>query len=47
MDTSVIVDAVRTPVAKGNPGGAYSQIHPGNVHDEAGGLANATIIEGI
>jgi acetyl-CoA acyltransferase len=29
---AVIVDAVRTPVAKGKPGGAYSDIHPVDLH---------------
>jgi len=29
---AVIVDAVRTPVAKGKPGGAYSEIHPVDLH---------------
>ena len=32
MTTAVIVDAVRTPVAKGKPGGAYSEIHPVDLH---------------
>ncbi|MGN6160297.1 MAG: thiolase family protein [Marmoricola sp.] len=32
MSTAVIVDAVRTPVAKGKPGGAYSEIHPVDLH---------------
>lgn len=32
MNTSVIIDAVRTPVAKGKPGGAYSEIHPADLH---------------
>ncbi|MCA1982034.1 acetyl-CoA C-acyltransferase [Nocardioides nematodiphilus] len=27
-----IIDAVRTPVAKGKPGGAYSEIHPVDLH---------------
>jgi acetyl-CoA acyltransferase len=27
-----IVDAVRTPIAKGKPGGAYSEIHPVDLH---------------
>ncbi|GAB2813362.1 thiolase family protein [Lentzea nigeriaca] len=30
--TAVIVDAVRTPLAKGKPGGAYSEIHPVDLH---------------
>ncbi|GAB4006013.1 acetyl-CoA C-acyltransferase [Nocardioides ultimimeridianus] len=30
--SAVIVDAVRTPVAKGKPGGAYSEIHPVDLH---------------
>lgn len=30
--TAVIVDAVRTPVAKGKPGGAYSDVHPVELH---------------
>ncbi len=32
---AVIVDAVRTPVAKGKPGGAYSDIHPVDLHATA------------
>jgi acetyl-CoA acyltransferase len=32
MTSAVIVDAVRTPVAKGKPGGAYSDIHPVDLH---------------
>jgi acetyl-CoA acyltransferase len=32
VSTAVIVDAVRTPVAKGKPGGAYSEIHPTDLH---------------
>jgi acetyl-CoA acyltransferase len=32
MATAVIVDAVRTPLAKGKPGGAYSEIHPVDLH---------------
>lgn len=35
MTTAVIVDAVRTPVAKGKPGGAYSEIHPVDLHAHA------------
>ena len=30
--SAVIVDAVRTPVAKGKPGGAYSAVHPVDLH---------------
>lgn len=30
--TAVIVDAVRTPLAKGKPGGAHSEIHPVDLH---------------
>jgi len=30
--SAVIVDAVRTPLAKGKPGGAYSEIHPVELH---------------
>ena len=30
--SALIVDAVRTPVAKGKPGGAYSEIHPVDLH---------------
>lgn len=33
--TAVIVDAVRTPLAKGKPGGAYSEIHPVDLHAHA------------
>ncbi|MFD4669651.1 thiolase family protein [Lentzea sp. NPDC058450] len=29
---AVIVDAVRTPLAKGKPGGAYSDVHPVDLH---------------
>ncbi|MFF9774145.1 thiolase family protein [Streptomyces sp. NPDC013978] len=32
MTVAVIVDAVRTPIAKGKPGGAYSEIHPVDLH---------------
>src|SRR5690349_10289372 len=32
MTTAVIVDAVRTPVAKGKPGGAYADVHPVDLH---------------
>jgi acetyl-CoA acyltransferase len=32
MNTAVIVDAVRTPLAKGKPGGAYADIHPVDLH---------------
>jgi acetyl-CoA acyltransferase len=32
MAEAVITDAVRTPVAKGKPGGAYSEIHPSDLH---------------
>jgi acetyl-CoA acyltransferase len=32
MNPAVIVDAVRTPIAKGKPGGAYSEIHPVDLH---------------
>jgi acetyl-CoA acyltransferase len=32
MTSAVIVDAVRTPIAKGKPGGAYSEIHPVDLH---------------
>ncbi|HET6153860.1 MAG TPA: thiolase family protein [Marmoricola sp.] len=32
---AVIVDAVRTPSAKGKPGGAYSEIHPVELHAHA------------
>jgi len=35
MNTAVIIDAVRTPVAKGKPGGAYSEIHPVELHATA------------
>jgi acetyl-CoA acyltransferase len=30
--SAVIVDAVRTPVGKGKPGGAYSAVHPVDLH---------------
>jgi acetyl-CoA acyltransferase len=32
MTAAVISAAVRTPVAKGKPGGAYSEIHPTDLH---------------
>ena len=32
MRDAVIVEAVRTPVAKGKPGGAYAEIHPVDLH---------------
>ena len=32
MSDALIVDAVRTPVAKGKPGGAYADIHPVELH---------------
>ncbi|HEY9307002.1 MAG TPA: thiolase family protein [Microbacterium sp.] len=32
MTEAVIVDAVRTPLGKGKPGGAYSEIHPVDLH---------------
>lgn len=32
MTGAFIVDAVRTPIAKGKPGGAYSGIHPVDLH---------------
>jgi acetyl-CoA acyltransferase len=32
MTSAVIVDAVHAPVAKGKPGGAYSDIHPVDLH---------------
>lgn len=32
MSNAVIIDAVRTPVAKGKPGGAYSEVHPVDLH---------------
>ena len=35
MPNAVIVDAVRTPVAKGKPGGAYSEIHAVDLHAHA------------
>lgn len=35
MTNAVIVDAVRTPVAKGKPNGAYAQIHPVDLHSHA------------
>jgi acetyl-CoA acyltransferase len=30
--SAVVVDAVRTPIAKGKPGGAYHQLHPVDLH---------------
>ena len=35
MNAAVIVDAVRTPLAKGKPGGAYADIHPVDLHAHA------------
>jgi acetyl-CoA acetyltransferase len=35
MTSAVIVDAVRTPIAKGKPGGAYADIHPVDLHAHA------------
>src|SRR5256885_11405378 len=35
MTRAVIVDAVRTPLAKGKPAGAYSEIHPVDLHAHA------------
>ena len=32
MAAAVIVDAVRTPLAKGKPGGAYADVHPVDLH---------------
>jgi acetyl-CoA acyltransferase len=32
MRDAVIVDAVRTPLAKGKPGGAYADVHPVELH---------------
>ncbi len=32
LRTAVIVDAVRTPVAKGKPTGAYASVHPVDLH---------------
>ena len=32
MTPAVIVDAVRTPIARGKPGGSYSQVHPVDLH---------------
>jgi acetyl-CoA acyltransferase len=32
MTTAVIVDAIRTPLGKGKPGGAYADIHPVDLH---------------
>lgn len=41
MRSAVIVDAVRTPVAKGKPGGAYSDVHAVDLH----ALVLATLVE--
>jgi len=35
MRDAVIVSAVRTPVGKGKPGGAYSEVHPVDLHAHA------------
>jgi acetyl-CoA acyltransferase len=46
MTSAVIVDAVRTPIAKGKPGGAYSGIHPVDLHAHVlAGLAERTGID--
>jgi hypothetical protein len=38
MASAVIVDAVRTPLAKRKPGGASSEIHPAMQFGERAGL---------
>jgi hypothetical protein len=38
MTSAVIVDAVRTPLAKRKPGGASSEIHPAMQFAERAGL---------
>jgi acetyl-CoA acyltransferase len=35
MRDAVIVEAVRTPLAKGKPGGAYADVHPVDLHAHA------------
>jgi len=35
MTNAFVIDAVRTPNAKGKPGGAYSEIHPVDLHAHA------------
>jgi hypothetical protein len=35
MRDAVIVEAVRTPVGKGKPGGAYADVHPVDLHAHA------------
>jgi acetyl-CoA acyltransferase len=35
MRDVVIVEAVRTPVGKGKPGGAYADVHPVDLHAHA------------
>ncbi|GAA1879760.1 thiolase family protein [Pseudonocardia ailaonensis] len=35
MRDAVIVEAVRTPVGKGKPGGAYAEVHPVELHAHA------------
>jgi acetyl-CoA acyltransferase len=35
MKDAVIVSAVRTPVGRGKPGGAYSEVHPVDLHAHA------------
>ncbi len=35
MRDAVIVEAVRTPLAKGKPGGAYTEVHPVDLHAHA------------
>ncbi|MEU8347396.1 acetyl-CoA acetyltransferases [Actinomadura meyerae] len=45
MPAAVIIDAVRTPLAKGKPGGAYADIHPVDLH--AGVLASLVERTGI
>jgi acetyl-CoA acyltransferase len=40
-NSAVILDAVRTPLAKGKPGGAYSDVHPVDLH----AVALAALVE--
>ncbi len=35
MRDAVIIDAVRTPIGKGKPGGALPAIHPVDLHAHA------------
>lgn len=45
MRDAVIIDAVRTPVGKGKPGGSLSGVHPVDLHAHAiRELVNAPVL---